>query len=182
MPDCGNDDGAVSLTSLCRRRGFPVGSGVAESACEQIIGAGSNGRRAACRKRSSTSRAPSNAASTPTAGPTSSIGRSVATQPHDQNLGYNRDRTPCAAALVFNRGGLVLRAVLRTGFAPPSLRHPYRIMLRSRRHSVRQALKSARPCAGFPRVSRDPASAATRILPDLVDEAARIAARGRTVR
>ena len=181
MPDGGNDGGVISLTGLCRRCGFPVGSGVVESACEQIIGAGSNGRRVACRKRSPRSRAPSNAASTPTAGPTSSIGRSVAAKPHDQNLGYNRDRTPCAAALVFKRGGPVLRAVLRTGFARPSLRHPYRIMPRSRRHSARQALKLARPRAGFPRAGPRPpprSFAAARVLPDLADEAARIAARG----
>ena len=60
---------------LCRKRGLPVGSGVVESACKQIVGSRFKRATAPC--------SPPIAASQTAVGPTSSIGGLAAPQPPD---------------------------------------------------------------------------------------------------
>ena len=97
-PHCGRDKAVAARVGcfeanrdrmrrdLLRERGLPVGSGVVESACKQIVGSQLKRAGAAGRKRAPTPCSPLNAASNTTAGLTSSIGGLAAPQPHDQKM------------------------------------------------------------------------------------------------
>ena len=70
---------------LWRKRGLPVGSGVAESACKRIVGSRFNGAECPTgRRQEPTPCSPSNAISRTTVGPTSSIRGLAVPQPPDQ--------------------------------------------------------------------------------------------------
>ena len=68
-------------TDLCRKDGLPVGSGILKAPASESSGAASNDQDAAGRMRDPMLCPPSNAVSKPIAGPASSIGRVVASQP-----------------------------------------------------------------------------------------------------
>ncbi len=69
---------------LCRKRGLPVGSGVVESVCKQIVGSRFEGAGRRWSKAGANALLAVKCASGTTAGPTSSIGGLAAPQPLDQ--------------------------------------------------------------------------------------------------
>lgn len=68
-------------TDLCRKGGLPVGSGILKASASESSGAASNDQGAAGRMRAPMLCPLSNAVSKPIAGPTSLIGKVVASQP-----------------------------------------------------------------------------------------------------